>query len=287
MRKEKTYVSRVGLSKRARLPVFVILLALSATIVLPLFWVISTSLRSRIDFTKNQFGLPLNPTWENFQSLIVGLDVGSALIRTLIIVAIALPIQILLASLAAYGMAKYLIPGYKVINATLVSVMLIPVQVLLIPIYIMLAKLSLIGHYPGLVLVYVVMGLPFATFFLTLSFRDIPNEILESARLDGAGFLKTYTQMIIPMGISNLAALTILQFIGMWNEFLWAKLILQSNNMMLLTPTLALIGGRNQHQQETLLAAGLVITGSLPILVLIFFSKYIMGGLTVGMERRR
>ena len=92
--------------------------------------------------------------------------------------------------------------------------MLVPGPVLIIPIYLLLSRLGLVGDYWGLILVYVAGGLPFSVFFLSLSFRGIPDEVIESARIDGAGFLRTVWSIILPMGSSAIATLAVLQFLA-------------------------------------------------------------------------
>jgi ABC-type glycerol-3-phosphate transport system permease component len=121
-------------------------------------------------------------------------------------------------------------------------------------------------------------------FFLTLSFRGIPVEVIEAARLDGAGFFRTLWSVILPMGASGVATLAVLQFLGVWNELLWALILIPEQSMKLLTPTLANIGTRFLTDQP-LVSAGLFITALIPLLLLMFASKYIMQGLQVGVSR--
>jgi len=148
----------------------------------------------------------------------------------------------------------------------------------------MLAPLELGGTYTGLIFVYVATGLPFATFFLPLSLRRIPDEVIEAARIDGAGFFRTFWSVIMPMGSSGLATLAVLQFLGAWNELIFAFILIPDQSMRLLTPQLASIGTRFLTDQP-LVSAGLFITASVPLILLIFASKYIMQGLQVGVSR--
>jgi ABC-type glycerol-3-phosphate transport system permease component len=155
---------------------------------------------------------------------------------------------------------------------------------LIIPIYLVLARLGIVGDYSGLILVYVATGLPFATFFLTLTFRAIPDEVLEAAKMDGAGFFRTLWSIVGPMGASGLATLAVLQFLGTWNELIFALILIPDEQLKLLTPVLASIGKRFVTDQP-LTSAGLLITALVPLLLLAFASKYIMQGLQVGLSR--
>lgn len=272
------------LSKRARLPIFVLLLLLALTIAYPVVFLASAALRTNTDYLRNPFGIPNSLTLDNFTNLINNYGLGRAAMNSVLVVSIALLATLVLATMAAYAMAKLPVPGAKYINASFVSVMLIPSQVLIIPIYLLLSKIHLVGEFGGLILVYVATGLPFSVFFLTLSFKSIPDEVLEASRLDGAGFWRTLFRIVMPIGGAGVATLAVLQFLGMWNELLFAYILLPDNTKTLLTPALTQIGGKFQTDQP-LVSAGLLITALPPILLLAFASKYVMRGLAVGVTR--
>ncbi len=190
-----------------------------------------------------------------------------------------------LATIAGYALAKLPVPGQKWISATFVSVMLMPGPgahhpdlPAAVPAR---AGGRLLGPDPGLRR----DGLPFAVFFLSLSFRAIPDEVIESARIDGAGFLRTVWSIVLPMGASGLATLAVLQFLAVWNELIFAFILIPDQSMRLLTPTLATIGTRYLNDQP-LVSAGLLITALVPLLLLAFASKYIMQGLSAASASR-
>lgn len=284
MAEDDTAISARISSRRAQWPIFAALLIVAATIVYPLYFVIMTSLRPNADYLQNPFGLPGVWSFENYLRLIESYGIGQAFLNSLFVGVVSVTTILVLATLAGYALAKLPVPGTKYITATFVSVMLIPGPVLIIPIYLMLARLELIGTYQGLILVYVATGLPFATFFLTLSFRGIPDEVIEAARIDGAGFFRILWSIIRPMGSSGLATLAVLQFLGAWNELIFAFILIQDESMRLLTPQLASIGERFLTDQP-LVSAGLFVTASVPLILLAFASKYIMQGLQVGVSR--
>lgn len=272
------------LPRRARIPIIIVLALLALSIIYPFYFLITSSLRSQVDYLKNPLGLPGEVTFQNFVILWNSYGVGQAFLNSLIVVSIALVIQLTLALFAGFAMAKYPVPGSKFITGTFVSVMLIPSQVLILPIYLLLSRLGMVGNYSGLILVYVATGLPFAVFFLTVSFRSLPNEVLEAARIDGAGFFRTMWSIVFPMGSSGIATLAVLQLLGMWNELLFAIILVPQQSMRLLTPALAQVGDKFLNEQP-LVSAGLLITASVPILLLAIASRYIMRGLSVGVSR--
>jgi ABC-type glycerol-3-phosphate transport system permease component len=277
-------VSKRISSSRTQWPIFIALVVVAATIVYPLYFVIITSLRPNADYLQDPFGLPGIWTFDNYLNLSTTYGAGQAFLNSMFVSTVSVAIVLVLASLAGFALAKLPVPGTKYITATFVSVMLIPGPVLIIPIYLMLARLDLVGTYWGLILVYVATGLPFATFFLTLSFRGIPDEVIEAARIDGAGFFRIMWSIVAPMGSSGVATLAVLQFLGVWNELIFAFILIPEESMRLLTPTLASIGDRFLTDQP-LVSAGLFITASVPLILLAFASKYIMQGLQVGVSR--
>jgi ABC-type glycerol-3-phosphate transport system permease component len=281
---EEAVISKRISSGRANVPIFLALALVAVTIVYPLYFVIITSVRPNVDYLQDPFGLPGVWTVDNYVRLIEVYGVGQAFLNSLYVAVVTIVLVLVLATLAGYALAKYPVPGAKYVTSIFVSLMLVPGAVLIIPTYVMLARLGLIGNYWGLILVYVAGALPFAVFFLSLSFRGIPVEVIEAARIDGAGFFRTLWSIVIPMGSSGLATLAVLQFLGVWNELLWALILIPEESMRLLTPTLASIGTRFLTDQP-LVSAGLFITAVVPLLLLIFASRYIMQGLQVGVSR--
>lgn len=272
------------LNPGARWPVFIGMTLLAATIIYPLFFVVATSLRTNVEYKKEPFSLSGALSFDNYFKLWNEYNVGRAFANSVFVAGISVTFVLIFATLAGYALAKLPVFGSKLFNATFVSVMLIPGPVLIIPIYLVLAKLGMVGNYSGLILVYVATGLPFAIFFLTLTFRAIPDELIEAARVDGAGFFRTLWSIVTPMGSSGIATLAVLQFLGIWNELIFALILIPDAQMKLLTPTLASIGKRFVSDQP-LTSAGLFITALVPLLMLTFASKYIMRGLQVGLSR--
>lgn len=272
------------LTPRAKWPIFIGMCLVAATIIYPLFFVVVTSLRSNVDYKRDPFGLPVDWTVTNYIELWDEYGVGRAFLNSLFVSTSAVAVILILSTLAGYALAKLPVFGSKFFTATFVSVMLLPGPVLIIPIYLVLARLGIVGDYSGLILVYVATGLPFAIFFLTLTFRAIPDELLEAARVDGAGFFRTLWSIVGPMGASGIATLAVLQFLGTWNELIFALILVPDAQMRLLTPTLASIGKRFVSDQP-LTSAGLFISALVPLLLLTFASKYIMRGLQVGLSR--
>ncbi|MFI8633027.1 carbohydrate ABC transporter permease [Microbacterium sp. NPDC077663] len=276
--------NHVGVPRRARLPIGVGLVLIALTIVYPVVYLATAAFRTKADYLANPFGLPSEWTFQNFIVLWNNYDLGIALRNSVVVVIIGLTLQLGIAMLAGYALARLDVPGARAINATFVSVMLIPSQVLIIPIYLLLSRIGMVGSLQGLILVYVATGLPFAVFFMTAAFSGVDQNVLEAATVDGAGFWRTLLSVASPMAAPGIATLAVLQFLGMWNELLFAYILLPDNDLRLLTPALAQIGGRFTSDQP-LVSAGLIVTALFPMLLLAFASRYVMSGLAASFGR--
>ncbi|MDQ7876536.1 carbohydrate ABC transporter permease [Microbacterium sp. QXD-8] len=272
------------LPRRARMPITLVMLLVSATIVYPLLYLGISAFRTKSDYLADPFGIPQEWTLQNFVTLWNNYNVGQALTNSFVVVIVGLFIQVVVGVLAGFALAKYPVPGGRLISATFVSIMLVPSTVLIIPIYLLLAQLGLVSNLAGLIIVYVGTGLPFTTFFLTVSFRSIDESVLEAARIDGAGFVRTLAGVAAPMGISAIATIAVLQFLAMWNELLYAYILLPDDQLRLITPTLASIGSRFVSDQP-LVSAGLLITAIPPLILLGLASRYVMSGVGASFGR--
>lgn len=264
-----------------RLLIFLALLSVALTTLYPLLYVAMTSARTLEDYVKNAYGLPKFFTIDSYRILIENYSLGTAAKNTIIVVGISLFTALIFAAFAGFALAKYDFPGSKAINWSFIAVMLLPSQILIIPIYLLLSKFSLVGHLYGLMFVYIGTNIPFGVFFLKSTFSAVPDSILDAARIDGAGFFKSFFLIALPNAAAGITTLAVLQFLGMWNELLYAFLILPDQSQRLLTPALASIGGRYTTNQP-LVAAALCITAIPTLILLAMSSKYLVRGVSTG-----
>jgi ABC-type glycerol-3-phosphate transport system permease component len=272
------------LNRPARVPIFVGLCLLAATIIYPVFFLGIAAFRTRLDYLENPLGLPRHWTLHNFAVIWSGYGAGPAFLRSIFVVSVSTCLVLFFATFAGYALAKLNPPGAKIITGSFVSVMLIPSQVLILPIYLLLSAMDLVGSYASLMLLYTATNLPFAVFFLTLSFRALSDDILDAAKVDGAGFLRTVARIAVPVTVPSLATLAVLQFLGMWNELLYALILLPDDSKRLLTPALSMIGQRYVNDQP-LVSAGLLVAASVPIVLLALTSRYVVEGISIGSSK--
>ncbi|HEX5500758.1 MAG TPA: carbohydrate ABC transporter permease [Thermomicrobiales bacterium] len=267
-----------------RLPIFLALLAIAATTVYPLLFLAFNALKERTEYAKNVYGLPRALNLANFQVLVENYDILRAVANSLFVTAIAVVVSVLLSALTSFVLAKVPFRGQRAVFGLIVGVLLVPAQVLLIPVYLLFSRLGLVNNALSVILIYTALALPFGTFLLTSSFRAIPNELIESARLDGASLGTVFRTVIVPLGRPAILTLAVLSFLSMWNELLLGMMLLPDQSKRLLTPTIALLLGRLLTNQP-LLMAGLLISSLPTVLLLIIFSRYLVRGITLGFGR--
>lgn len=280
--------SRVGARTRQRLlvklPIFLALLLIAATTVYPLLFLTLNALKERTEYAKNVYGLPSGLYLDNFQVLVENYDIVRAVANSLVVTAIAVTVSVFLSALTSFVLAKVPFRGQRAVFGLIVGVLLVPAQVLLIPVYLLFSRLGLVNNVLSVILIYTALALPFGTFLLTSSFRAIPNELIESARLDGASLGTVFRTVILPLGRPAILTLAVLSFLSMWNELLLGMMLLPDQSKRLLTPTIALLLGRLLTNQP-LLMAGLLISSLPTVLLLILFSRYLVRGITLGFGR--
>jgi ABC-type glycerol-3-phosphate transport system permease component len=269
---------------RGKLPAFVILLLVAATTLYPLSFVLTNAFRTKTEYLKGPYGWPAEWSLNNFVLLIENYDLFRAFGNSAMVIGTALVIVLAASTLAAYAIVKLDLPFKQVFSGTFLSVMLVPSQVLIIPVYLLLSLLRVVDTLPGVILVYAATNMPFAVFFMSTVMRSVPNELLEAARIDGAGPLRTLVSVVVPVLRTSILTLAVLAFLAMWNELIFGLILLPSEMNSLLTPRMASIGGRFVTNQP-LLMAGLLLTSLPPILVLTFLSKYLVSGIAAGMGK--
>jgi ABC-type glycerol-3-phosphate transport system permease component len=267
-----------------KLPIFLVLLLIAFTTVYPLIFMVMNSFKRRAEYFTNPYGLPEAIQFENFKILIENYGLLTNFLNSFFVVLTAIFISVSLAGLAAFVIAKLRFRGKRFIFFLIISMLLIPGQVLLIPIYLMFARLDLINHYLSVILMYSVINLPFGVFFLTASFRGIPDELIEAAKIDGASLLRVFVSIIIPVGQPAVFTLATLNFLSMWNELLLALMLLTDQHKRMITPAVATIVGRFVTNQP-LLMTGLLITALPTVIALILSSRYLIKGISAGVSK--
>jgi raffinose/stachyose/melibiose transport system permease protein len=276
--------SRLRRLRLVKLLVFAILVLIALSTVYPIFFMANNALKRRVEYYVNPYGLPQAVYFGNFQVMVENYGILTSFGNSVFVVLSAVSLTVFLAALAAFPIAKLKFRGSTLFFQFFISLLLIPGQVLLIPVYLMFARLGLVGNHLSVILMYTVINLPFAIFLLSSSFRGIPSELIEAAKIDGASLWKVFLRIIVPMGRPGLMTLAVLTFLNMWNELILALMLLPDDAKRMITPAVTTVMGRFVTNQP-LLMTGLLITALPTIVILIVFSQYLVKGISLGVGK--
>lgn len=252
----------------------------------PFLWMIATSLRDqRSIFTSGTSLLVSNPSWSNYQEIWEAMNVPRAAFNTALVTVVVMVLTILTTSMAAYALSRSNFPGRNVVMFALLTTLLIPGEMLIIPTFYVNRTFNLVGNGGALLAVVLVTtaGAQVFNIFLMLShFRTIPQDLYDSASIDGESYFGTYWKIAFPLIRPAVATVTLLTFMGVWNAYM-IPLVYLAPLPDYQTLTIALIQYSKQFQTlYHIMAAGAVITLVPVIVVFMFLQRYFIRGLTEG-----
>lgn len=249
---------------------------------LPVLAALVTSFRTMDDISLSGFwSIPASLTLRNFQRAWVDAQVNKYLLNSFIITIPSLFGMLFLSSLSAYALARFKFRGNLLIYFMYVAGTMLPFQILLLPVFRLTNSLGLYNTYGSLILIHTAFQLGFCTFVLRNFMRTVPGEILDAARVDGCGEFRIYWQIMLPLTLPALAALATLEFTWVFNDYLWAIILLQSDSLRPVTAGLATLRGQYNTDWPVITAGALLAT--LPtLIVFVFLQRYFIQGLTLG-----
>ena len=255
-----------------------VLLALIALV--PFFWMISTSLKSRGALMSIPIEwIPAEPTLDAYTTVFERFPFFQTILNSLFISVSYTVITLFSASLAAYAFTKIRFKGSGFLLGVYLATMMIPTQVTMIPLFVVMNQMGLINHYASVILPSVFK--PFAVFMLVQQMRTIPGDYMDAARIDGASVFGIYRNVILPLCVPTLATLAITTFMESWNDYLWPLLMLTDRSKMTLPIALSTLNGQYGTEYNVLMAGSLI--SMLPIIVIyIIAQKYFKNGLMAG-----
>lgn len=262
-----------------RLAVYVLLaLALVATL-LPFVWMLLGSFKTQGELLRDPTEwLPHSPTTANYRQWFGDLDIGRFFGNSLLVAVFAVAGNLLFCSMAGYALAKIDFAGKKILFGVVLTTLMIPGVVTFVPLFVIVSKLGLVSTYPALILPF--LASPLGIFLMRQFMRDIPDALLEAARIDGAGEIRIFARIVVPQCGPALATLAIFTFLGSWNNFLWPLVVAQTSDTYTLPVALSLYStGQNATNYGILLAGAVLVI--LPILLLfVFLQRYFIQGIT-------
>lgn len=265
-----------------RVIVYIVLILSAFLWFVPILTALITSVRTFDDILVNGFiSLPEKITFENFITAWERGGLKRYLPNSFIITLPSLFLTLLLSSLGAYALARFKFKGNRLLFYTFVAGMLLPFQVLMLPVFRLTDRLGLYDTYWGLIGIHTAFQLGFCTFMLRNYMRTVPGEIIEAARMDGCSELRIWAQIMLPLTLPAIAAIAILEFTWIFNDYLWAIVLLRSDSLKPIAAGLATLQGQFVTDWPVIVAGALI--GTVPtLLVFLFLQRYFIEGLTMG-----
>lgn len=264
------------------LGMYVFLTVLTILWLLPVIAALITSFRTMDEISINGFwSLPSQLSFDSFGEAWNQARVSRYLGNSFIITIPALIAMLFLSSLSAYALARYKFKLNLPIYFMFVAGTMLPFQILLLPVFRLTNALNLYNTHMALILIHTAFQLGFCTFVLRNFMRTVPGEIFDAARVDGAGEFRMFWQIMIPLSLPAMAALATLEFTWVFNDYLWAIILLQDDTLKPVTAGLATLRGQFNTDWPVITAGALIAT--LPtLLVFVFLQRYFIQGLTLG-----
>lgn len=288
---------------------YIVLVAWLLIVTVPLVWVVANSLRSTQEVFENPFGVPWiiaggpgdqdeNAALRNYSRAWVDSGFSRYFVNSVIVTGAALAGILATAAMASYVLARFHFAGHRALYYFFISGMMIPAQLVLIPLFFQYSEMGELltaltrpfgyevqfhNSLSGLTLIYIALSLPFTILVLTGFFRSLPGSLRESALLDGASEWQVFRHIMLPLARPGLVTAAIFNFIGLWNEYLFALVFI--NDPLKKTLPLGLAGVSIQAQYKTdfgLMFAGLVIVLIPTLIVYIALQRQLTSGITTG-----
>lgn len=270
--------------KRVAIIAHVALIAWVVIICLPLLWVLMSSFKTTQQIFGSPFTLPTSFNFDNYVSAWTTANIGQYFINTVIVVGSSLVIVMLLGAMCAYYLARYEFKGSNIVYYLMLAGLTFPIFLAVVPLFNTLKGFGLLNTLPGLIVTYVAFALPFTVFFLYAFFKTLPQEVAEAAALDGCGPFRIFFQIMLPMATPGIASVAILNFLGLWNQFLLPIALNPNVKNYVLSQGMATFASQAGYAVNFgALFAAVVIT-VLPVLVTyIIFQRQLQGSVAPGL----
>jgi ABC-type glycerol-3-phosphate transport system permease component len=255
------------------------LLALSA--VFPLFYMLTGAFRSQDAWNHAQVGLPTTSSLAAFRGVWQAAELGVYLRNSAVVTGLTVLLSLAVASMAGYSFSKVGWRGSRTLYLFVLVWFAVAPVALIVPVYVEMSQLNLINTYWSAILFYAALNTPFNTYLMASFFRALPDELIEAGRMDGAGVHTVFLKILLPLSKPALATLCIFNFLFVWNEFVFALLLLQSDHVRTATVGVLSLQGRYTIN-DPMITAGLLIV-SLPVIgIYLFFQKYLVRAIVAG-----
>ena len=244
---------------------FVALVAVSLLTVLPLVWMVSSAFKTGTEVY--QVGIvPAAPTLDNFEYVFTQVPFARYMVNSFFVSATVTIVALFFHSMAAYALARLRFPGRELIFTLIFATLLVSLPVILVPLFVLVRAMGMLDSYAGLIIPAIFNA--FGIFLLRQFYLGIPGELEEAAILDGAGYWRVYTNIILPLSRPILAALAVFFFLANWNSFLWPLTVATNPDLRVVQVGIASFQQQYASAQNYIMAASTVV--AMPTMLLFF-----------------
>jgi len=263
-----------------RFGIYFILVASSILMVVPFYWSLSSSLKlEQFVFASPPQWWPTPLTLQNYVSVFTKIHFQTYFLNSVFVALVTTLAHVFFDTLAAYAFAKLTFPGRDPLFFVMLLGLMVPFQVNLIPLYRIMATLGWTNTY--LALIVPNLTSIFGIFLMRQYLLTIPNDLLDAARIDGCGEFGVFRRVVLPLAVPGIATLVILTFMSTWNDFLWPRIVISSEELYTLPVGLAQLQMKNTSNEAQIMA-GTVLTALPMILVFLFMQRRFIEGMTAG-----
>ncbi len=260
-----------------------ILVLWTVLILAPLAWTVLSSLKTSREIFASPFSLPASPQFVNYVNAWTLAGIGRYFANSVLVVSCALVATMLLGAMSAYALARFDFRGRAVVRTMIIAGLTFPIFLAVVPLFFILQQVGLLNTLPGLVASYTAYAYPFTVFFLVSFFEDLPTEVSEAAALDGASEWRTFFQIMLPMARPGMASVAILNFVGLWNQFLLPVVLNSDQDRYVLTQGMASFASQAGYSVDFgALFAGAVMTIVPVLVVYVVFQRRLQSSVAAG-----
>ncbi len=253
-------------------------------VIAPFIWMVLGSFKGEGELRQAPpTWLPQAASWDNYTELFARLRFSTYFFNSTVVAVVVTAGNLLFCSMLGYALAMLDFRGKRTVFTLVMATLMIPGVVTFVPLFVLVANAGLIDSLPGLILPFLVS--PFGVFLMRQFFLGLPRDLLDAGRVDGAGELRIFARIFLPLTGPALATLGILTFLGSWNNFLWPLVVAQTESHYTLPVALALYStGQNSTQYGLLLAGATVVVLPILVIFMIFQRRFIEGIATTGIK---
>jgi N,N'-diacetylchitobiose transport system permease protein len=260
--------------------------AVFVVMIFPVYWMVSTALKPDDQvYSQKPTWIPLHPTLRHFADAIHRPFFWTDVKNSLIVVVFTVLISLTLAFVAAVALAKYRFTGRKTFILLIIGIQMLPGAGMIIPLYVVLARYHQVNVLSGVIITYLTFALPFCVWTLRGFILGIPKDLEEAAMVDGSTRLGAFTKILLPLVAPGLVATSIFAFITSWNEYIFARILLNDQGKQTVTVWLSFFLGTSRQTDWAALMAASTLTAIPVVVFFLLVQKRIAFGLTAGAVR--